>query len=87
MMTDKPFFCHSKHLKDKSRGSEGTMSSAKRINLRTECINQLDKWHMLLEKGAITSEQYQQLQGTIFGDIKMFCILASCFVMYIVICI
>ena len=77
---DKPFFRHSKRLKDKSSGSEGTMSPAKWINLRTECINQLDKWHMLLEKGAITSEQYQQLQDTILGDIKMFWALASCFV-------
>jgi len=35
-------------LKDKNSGWEGTMSPA-------ECINQLDKWHMLLEKGAIQS--------------------------------
>ena len=40
---DKPFFRHSKYLKDESSGSEGSMSPAKRINLRTECINQLDK--------------------------------------------
>ena len=78
---DKPFFRHSKRLKDKSSRSEGTMSPAKRINLGTECINQLDKWHMLLEKGAITSEQYQQLQDTILDDIKKFGTLASCFVM------
>ena len=42
---DKAFFRNSKRLKYKSSGSEGTMSPA-------ECINQLDKWHMLLEKGA-----------------------------------
>ncbi len=72
---DKPFFRHSKSVKGKSStspsGSDG-MSPAKRINLRTECINQLDKWHMLLEKGAITSAQYQQMQDTILGDIKNF---------------
>lgn len=72
---DKPFFRHSRTVKGKTNtspsGSDG-MSPAKRINLRTECINQLDKWHMLLEKGAITSDQYQQLQDTILGDIKNF---------------
>ena len=73
---DKPFFRNSKSVKGKtntsSSGSSDGMSPAKRINLRTECINQLDKWHMLLEKGAITSDQYQQLQDTILGDIKNF---------------
>ncbi len=72
---DKPFFRNSKCVKGKSStsptGSDG-MSPAKRITLRTECINQLDKWHMLLEKGAITSEQYEQMQDTILGDIKKF---------------
>lgn len=63
---DKPFFRHSKC---KSSGSEGTLSPAKRINLRTKCINQLDKWHM---RETISSDQYQQLQDTILSDIKRF---------------
>ena len=68
---DKPFF--RKHVSKKNKTTSNTeLSPVKRINLRTECINQLDKWHMLLEKGAITSEQYTQLQGTILGDIEKF---------------
>lgn len=57
---DKPFFHSSKSSKGKSSTSSSgsnSLSPAKRIGLRTECINQLDKWHMLLERGAITQEQ------------------------------
>ena len=70
---DKHFF--RKHIAMKNKTSTlAELSPVKRINLRTECINQLDKWHthMLLEKGAISSEQYTQLQETILGDIKKF---------------
>ena len=34
--------------------------------------HQLDKWHMLLERGAISSDQYQQLHDTTLSDIKRF---------------
>lgn len=69
---DKPFFRQSKSKLKVGTSSDSELSPVKRINLRTECINQLDKWHMLLEKGAITSEQYKQLQETILSDIKQF---------------
>lgn len=72
---NKPFFRKHSAKKNKSSTSasmSAELSPVKRINLRTECINQLDKWHELLEKGAITLEQYTQLQGTILGDIKNF---------------
>ena len=49
--------------------SSGTLSPTKRIGLRSECINQLDRWHSLLEKHAITQEQYDSLLQTILGDI------------------
>ena len=49
--------------------TSGTVSPTKRIGLRSECINQLDRWHSLLEKGAITQEQYDSLLHTILGDI------------------
>ena len=35
----------------------------KRINLRTECIQQLQQLGELLEKGNITHEQYKKLQS------------------------
>ena len=36
--------------------ASGTLSPTKHIGLRSECINQLDRWYSLLEKGAITQE-------------------------------
>ena len=34
------------------------MAPAKRVSLCTECIEQLQKWHNLMESGAITKPQY-----------------------------
>lgn len=52
--------------------STGGISPGKQIGLRTELINQLDRWHQLLEKGAITQDQYQELQEKILSDVKKF---------------
>ena len=38
------------------------------FNMRTACIEQLDKWYSLLEKGGITQQQYDQLQEKIMSD-------------------
>lgn len=63
---NKPFF--------RKRKSAATVSSThspgKKIGLRSECINQLKKWHELLECGGITKTQYDELQKTILGDIN-----------------
>ena len=50
---NKPFFG-----KKKSGDSVG-VSPGKRISLRSECINQLDKWHQLKECGVY--DQYDEL--------------------------
>ena len=65
---NKPFF-RSKSLKSGS-SSSGTQSPGKKIVLRSQCIDQLQKWHTLLESGAITQEQHDDLQMTILDDIK-----------------
>ena len=54
----------------KSNPSGLGISPGKRLNMRSECINQLDKWHSLMGKGAITSEQYKDIQDNIMNDIK-----------------
>lgn len=46
------------------------VSPGKRLNMRSECIDQIEKWHRLMEKGAISSEQYQEIQDNIMSDIK-----------------
>ena len=46
------------------------VSPSKRVQLRTECIKQLELWHSLLEKGGISKEQYEDIQLTILDDMK-----------------
>ena len=46
------------------------LSPGKRVTIRGQCVDQLSKWHDLLEKGAITDEQYTELKSTILDDVK-----------------
>ena len=68
---DKPFFGKSRK-KALSTATEAAISPGKRLSMRSECIDQLDKWHKLIEHGAISPEEYKELQGTILTDIKKF---------------
>ena len=43
-------------------------SPSKKIMNRTECINQLDKWYTLMERGGINKQQYEELQQKIMKD-------------------
>lgn len=45
-------------------------SPGKRIRYRGECMDQLTKWHSLMEKGIITQDQYQDFRSTILNDIE-----------------
>ncbi len=46
------------------------LSPSKRLNMRSECMNQIDKWHSLMERGAITTDQYKEYQDAILADMK-----------------
>ena len=46
------------------------VSPSKRLQMRSQCIEQLGRWHTLLEKGGITKGQYDELQATIFQDMQ-----------------
>ena len=59
---DKPLF-------KKKQAESSTKSPGKRIQYRSECIDQLDKWHSLLSRGVI-KQQYSELQESILSDIK-----------------
>ncbi len=52
--------------------SSVSVSPGKRIGLRTECMEQLDKWHSLLQKGVITEEQHKEHQQKILKDMTQF---------------
>lgn len=47
----------------------GPVSPGKRVSLRTECMEQLSKWHSLLEKHVITQNHYDKVQQTILKDL------------------
>ena len=66
---DKLFFKNRKKRVNEASTSTG-MSPGKRLQMRSECIEQLDKWYQLMEKGAITAQQYQEIQDNIMNDIK-----------------
>ena len=67
---NKPFF--------KARGNSTNpsvsagISPGKKVSLRSECIEQLDKWHDLMVRGVISNEQYKEMKDTILSDIKKF---------------
>ena len=45
-------------------------SPGKKVKIRSECIDQLQKWHDLLNCGAITQNQYDEFQDKILKDIR-----------------
>ena len=42
-------------------------SNGQRVTMRGECIEQLGKWHSLLEKGAITQADYDERKDVIMN--------------------
>lgn len=62
---DKPFFGSKR-----TKGNTDTFSPVKKIELRSQCMDQLQKWHDLLDKKIITQQQYDELQEKILADIQ-----------------
>ena len=69
---DKWFFGKSRK-KTLSTATKAVVSPSKRLGMRSECIDQLDKWHKLVERGATSTEEYRELQATILTDIRSCC--------------
>ena len=76
-----PFFAGkglktAKLASDAARSSTTGMSSSngvspsKRLIMHSQCIEQLDRWHTLLEKGCITQADYDEMHGKIMADMK-----------------
>ena len=66
----KPFFKSASTCKSDQASTCGSSSPGKKFKYRFECIDQLDKWHSLMECGAISHEQFQEIQQTILLDMK-----------------
>ena len=48
------------------------ISPGKRIQLRSQSMQQLEMWHSLYEKGAVEDDEYRRVQANILSDIKHF---------------
>jgi len=48
------------------------LSPRRKIQLQSELINQVSKWHDLLQAGVISQSDYEELHKSIFNDIKTF---------------
>ena len=77
---DYPYFRGYKQRKDKDQSSHlsckertvehaNVISPQKKVIMRTQCIDQLQKISDLLDKGCISQDQYKELQDTIMKDI------------------
>ena len=67
---DKLFWRRPAKSKNLNKQSAVSVSPDKSVHLRGQLVDQLLKWHELLEKGGITQTQYDELQGTIMKDVK-----------------
>ena len=77
---DKPFFRgHKRKAVVDSQSPSGkvpeskrpaAISPGKKLNMRSELINQLEKWHNLLDSCVITQRDYDELKEKIMSDIK-----------------
>ena len=75
---DKPFFRGRKRPLKQDTGSapeskkkkSECVSPGRKVSMRTELIAQLEKWHNLLENGAVAQGDYEELKTKILSDIK-----------------
>ena len=63
---DKPFFRGGKSTSTPEPTAVVGVSPGKKVNIQ----RQLQKWYQLLDTGAITQVQYDQLKETVMKDIK-----------------
>ena len=77
---NKPFFAINRkrtsiepdpeHKQDPSKNMKLVGSPGQKVKVRSELIDQLDKFHKLKESGALSLTEYNELRGTILSDIK-----------------
>ena len=66
---NKPFFRHSKRKENEPKKG---MSPAKIIQLRSELIELLGKWHSLMEKEVVSTDQFKEMKENIVSDLKKY---------------
>lgn len=66
-------------LTPKSLPQQTELSPAKRVNLRTQYLEQLKGWQDLMQKGGISKEQYEELQADILSEVKKYWTIMYCY--------
>ena len=77
---NKPFFRNKKSNRDDSKllgqtqlpQTSVSVSPGKRVNMQGQLIEQIARLHDLLERGAISKEQYDKLQAKVLNDMDKF---------------
>ena len=72
---NKPFFRNSRPSKQQSKKPTSDnlpISPAKHVLMQGQLIDQISRLHELLERGAISKEQYDKLQGKVMCDIEQY---------------
>ena len=76
---NKPFFTRGRKRSSEDNASTETPATKKpssiaspgrKVRVRTELIDQLDKFHKLKESGALSLTEYDELRSSILSDIK-----------------
>ena len=52
------------------RPSPAVVSPGSKVRVRSELIEQLDKFHKLKESGALSADEYDELRSNILSDFK-----------------
>lgn len=72
---DKPYWTGRKHHHDRKRQCVETAPAASpskrsKVSVRSELLDQLEKWHKLSEAGVVDDVEYEDLKKNILSDIK-----------------
>ena len=76
---NKPFFTHGRKRSSEDNASTETPATQKqssiaspgrKVHVRTELIDQLDKFHKLKKSGALSPTEDDELRSSILSDIK-----------------
>ena len=54
------------------KADPSVLSPGKRVQLHSQCIDQLSHWLSLKQEGGISAEEYEQLRKNILGEIGKF---------------
>ena len=64
--------CKGASASNPKKTDPSVLSPGKQVQLHSQCIDQLSRWHSLKQEGDISAEEYEQLRKNILSDIRKF---------------